>query len=363
MLKLFLKTLSKEFYAAHAGLFLFGFYLLFGIVEASQLISYHKTLMMLIYSSPLVLFLVFVCWALYLLKCLFFVKKQLKLETYRFVFLLGTTARKTQFILWLKLYAVLFLPILLYALPLVYIGIVYAYYLSVCAVLLCIMTLLFAVSGYMFRIINYSHVPVKVYLKTSLPRWTKPYWTWPFYYLLKEQTLMLVGSKVLSFALFNAVMWVFADVSGDIRVALIGILAAVLAHSMLIHALLKNEVDRLSFTRSLPITLSAKMGQRILVLLLLFVPEIIFYIHRTGYQPLHIGAGLLFGLSGLMGLQLMLYRVKLDQDQYLKWLLGFFFVSMFIVLAHYYLLYSLLILLGYLLYFSFLYDKKDLREI
>lgn len=363
MLKLLLKTLSKEFYASHAGLFLFGFYLLFGIVESSQLISYHKTLMLLIYSSPLVLFLVFMAWALYLLKCLFFVKKQLKLESHRFVFLLGTTEREIQFKLWLKLYAVLFLPVLLYAIPLIYTGMVYAYYGSVCAILICILTLWFAVSGYMFRIINYSHVPAKVYLKTSLPRWNKPYWTWPFYYLMKEQTLMLLGSKVLSFTLFNAIMWVFADVACDIRVALIGILAAVLSHSMLIHALLKNELDRLSFTRSLPVSLGSRMGHRILVLLLLFLPEVLFYVHRTGYQPVHIGYGIWFGLSGLMGLQLMLYWVKLDQDQYLKCLLGFFFVSMFIVLAHQYLIYSLLILLGYLWYFSSFYYKKDLREI
>lgn len=363
MLKLFLKTLSKEFFAAHAGLFLFGFYLLFGIVEAAQLISYHKTLMLLIYSSPLILFLVILCWALYALKCFFFVKKQLKLESYRFVFLIGASERKTQFRLWLKLYAVLFLPVLLYLIPLVYVGLSNGYYGSVFVVFLSVSGILSAVSGYMFRIINYSHVPVKVYLKTSLPQWSKPYWTWPFYYLLKEQTLMLVASKVLSFALFNATMWVFADVAGDVRVAMIGILAAVLSHGMLIHALMKNELDRLSFTRSLPITLASRLGHQVMVLLLLFVPEIIFYILKSDGQLLHIAYGLGFGLSGLMGLQLILYWINLDQDEYLKWLLGFFFVSMFVVLTHYYLLYILLVFFGYIGYFSFFYYRKDLKEI
>lgn len=363
MLKLFLKTLSKEFFAAHAGLFLFGFYLLFGIVESSQLISYHKTLMLLIYSSPLILALVFVCWALYALKCLFFVKKQLKTEVYQFVFLLGASAREVQFRLWIKLYAVLFLPILLYLVPFIYVGLANDSYVSIFAVFLFVSGLLLALSGHMYRIINYSHVPAKVYLKTSLPQWSKPYWTWPFYYLLKEQTLMLFASKVLSFALFNATMWVFADVSGDIRVSMIGILAAVLSHSMLLHALMKNEVDRLSFTRSLPITLVSRLGQNLLVLLLLFVPEMLFYMLKTDGQLWHIVYGLCFGLSGLMGLQMILYWINLDQDQYLKWLLGFFFVSMFVVLAHYYLLYSLLILMGYTAYFFFFYHQKDLKEM
>ncbi|SHG38106.1 hypothetical protein SAMN04488522_105286 [Pedobacter caeni] len=360
---LFLKTLSKEFFAAHAGLFLFGFYLLFGIVESSQLLSYHKTLMLLIYSSPLILALVFVCWALYALKCLFFVKKQLKTAAYQFVFLLGASARKVQFRLWLKLYALLFLPILLYLVPFVYVGLTNGSYVSVFAVFLYVPGLLLVLSGFMFRIINYSHVPAKVYLKISLPQWSKPYWTWPFYYLLKEQTLMLFASKVLSFALFNATMWVFADVSGDVRVSMIGILAAVLSHSMLLHALMKNEVDRLSFTRSLPITLASRLGQNLLVLLLLFVPELLFYVLKTDGQLLHMVYGLCFGLSGLMGLQIVLYWINLDQDQYLKWLLGFFFVSMFVVLAHYYLVYSLLIFLGYIGYFFFFYHQKDLKEM
>lgn len=363
MLKLLLKTLIKEFYAAHAGLFLFGFYLAFGVVEASQLLSYHKTLMLMLYASPLILALVCCFWALYLLKCLFFIRKQMKLEQYHFLRLLATTAKKRQFILWFQVYAVLLLPILAYVFPLIYVGLAEKAFASIFMIISAIVLLLTAVSGYMFRVINYSHVPVKVYFVFPCPQLKKPYWTWPLYYLLTEQTLMLFLSKILSFTMFTVVMWMFHDVSKDLRVALIGILAAVLAHSMLIQVMLKQETDQLSFSRSLPIRLSTRMGHTLLVFLLLFTPEILFYLHRCAGQfwPFTVGVG--FGIAGLMTLRMVLYWIKLDLDRYFKWLLAFFFVSMFVILAGYAIPYSLLLLASYFLYFFFCYYRTDLKEI
>ncbi|MCX2453509.1 hypothetical protein OQX61_19715 [Pedobacter sp. PLR] len=363
MLKLILKTLSKEFYAAHAGLFLFGFYLAFGVVEGSQLLSYHKTLMLMVYSSPLILASVFLFWLLYVLKCLFFIRKQLKLAQYHFVFLLATAGKKKQFRLWLKVYVVLLLPILGYIIPFIYVGLAERHFIGVLATISFVIILLSTVSGYMFRIINYSHVPVKVYFSFPCPQLKKPYWTWPLYYLLTGQTLMLFGSKILSFSLFTLVMWVFADVSKDLRVALIGILAAVLSHSMLIQVMLRQEMDQLSFSRSLPIKLRTRIGQNLLVFLVLFLPEIFFYLYRFDWQVQPFLVGLLFGMAGLMTLRMVLYWIKLDLDRYFKWLLAFFFVNMFVILSGYAVAFSLLMLSAYFLYFFFFYYRTDLQEV
>ncbi|WP_316841866.1 hypothetical protein [Pedobacter gandavensis] len=363
MLKLILKTLTKEFYAAHAGLFLFGFYLAFGVVEGSQLLSYHHTLMLMVYSSPLILVMVYGFWALYLLKCLFFIRKQLKLAQYRFVFLLAATKKQQQFNLWLKVYVLLFLPILGYIIPMIYVGLVEGYYIGVLATISFTLIILSAVSAYMFRIINYSHVPVKVYFSFPCPQLKKPYWTWPLYYLSTEQTLMLFLSKVLSFSLFNVVMWMFSDVSNDLRVALIGILAAVLSHSMVIQVMLKQETDQLSFSRSLPINLRTRIAHTLLVFLLIFLPEICFYGYRTQGEIQPFLVGVLFGIAGLMTLRMVLYWIKLDLDRYFKWLLAYFFISMFVILSGYALAYSLIMLSTYLLYFFFFYYRTDLKEI
>ncbi|WP_316820939.1 hypothetical protein [Pedobacter gandavensis] len=362
MLKLILKTLSKEFYASHAGLFLFGFYLAFGVVESSQLLSYHKTLMLMVYSSPLVLALVFCFWTLYLLKCLFFIRKLIKSEQYHFVSLLTITTGKQQFQLWLKVYLVLFLPILGYAIPMVYVGLTEGHIIGVLATISFIILILTVVSGFMFRTINYSHVPVEVYFIFPFPQLKKPYWTWPFFYLLTEQPVMFFLSKVLSFSLFTTVMWVFSDLYREPRVALIGILAAVLSHSMLIHAMLRQETDQLSFSRSLPIKLSTRMTHVLLVFMLIFLPEIVFYFYQTQGQIQPFLVGLWFGLAGLMSLRMILYWIKLDLDRYFKWLLGFFFISMFVILSGYTLFFSMLSIAAYFLYFSFFYDRIDLRD-
>ncbi|MBC8984258.1 hypothetical protein H9X96_00550 [Pedobacter sp. N36a] len=363
MLKLLLKTLIKAFYAGHAGLFLFGFYLAFGVVEASQLLSYHKTLMLMVYASPMILAFVCCFWALYLLKCLFFIRKQMQLEQYHFLWLLAATAKKRQFILWFQVYTVLLLPILVYVLPLIYVGLAEKAFTAVFAIISVIVLLLTMVSGYMFRIINYSHVPVKVYFVFPCPQLKKPYWTWPLYHLLTEQTLMLFLSKILSFTMFTVVVWMFNDVSKDLRVALIGILAAVLAHSMVIQVMLRQETDQLSFDRSLPIRLGTRMGHTLLVFLVLFIPEILFYLQRSAWQfwPFMVAMG--FGVAGLMTLRMVLYWIKLDLDLYFKWLLAFFFVSMFVILAGYAVPYSVLLLTCYCLYFFFFYYRTDLKEM
>ncbi|MBB2150465.1 hypothetical protein [Pedobacter gandavensis] len=363
MLKLILKTLSKEFYGAHAGLFLFGFYLAFGVVEGGQLLSYHKTLMLMVYASPLILGAVYCFWALYLLKCFLFIRKQLKMRGYHFVFLLGATTRKDQFKLWFKTYLVLFLPILGYIIPFCYVGLTEGYYIGVLTSVSFVFIVLSLVSGYMYRIINYSHVPVKVYFSFPCPQLKKPYWTWPLYSLVMEQTLMLFLSKILSFSLFSIVMWVFADVPNDGRVALIGILAAVLAHSMVIQVLLKQERDQLAFNKSLPIKLTTRMGQTLLVFLMLFLPEILFYLRSVAGDVQSFFVGFLFGLAGLMGLRMVLYWIKLDLDRYFKWLLGFFFISMFVILSGYAISFSLLMLTAYFLYFYCFYYRIDLQEV
>lgn len=363
MLKLISKTICKGFYAAHAGLFLFAFYLAFGIVEAAQLVSYHKTLMLMVYSSPLILALVYSFWTLYILKCLLFIRKELRQEQYRFVFLLGVAPKKEQFNLWIKVYVALFLPILIYTVPMIYVGIVEGHYIGVLCTIIFIIILLSTVSGYMFRIINYSHVPVKVYFIFPFPQLKKPYWTWPFYYLLSEQTLMLFLSKILSFSLFKVVIWVFSDVSQDIRVLLIGILAAVLSHSMVVEAMLRQERDQLSFNKSLPISQVSRIGQTLLVFMLLLLPEILLYLYHLQGQIQPFLLGLLFGMAGLMTLRMLLYWIKLDLDRYFKWLLSFFFINMFVILSGYAFHYCLLMVSSYFLYFFYYDQRTDLQEV
>ena len=77
MLRLLIKSLAKEFYQQHAGFFLVGIYLLFGIVEPAQLIGYQKALLLEGISSPIGLAIVSFSWLLYALKVYFFINQNL----------------------------------------------------------------------------------------------------------------------------------------------------------------------------------------------------------------------------------------------------------------------------------------------
>lgn len=114
MLRLLINSLAKEFYQQHAGFFLMGFYVLFGVVEPSQLIGYQKTLLLAGISSPIGMAIVFVSWMLYGFKVHFFIKQKLALAQYNFINEVGTLEKNRQLKLWLALYSVILLPILIY---------------------------------------------------------------------------------------------------------------------------------------------------------------------------------------------------------------------------------------------------------
>ncbi len=71
--RLLLKTVVRKFYERNAGFFLFLFYLMFGIVQSSQIVSYHLSLIYGLLSSTIFLLMICIVWVLYLIKCFAFV--------------------------------------------------------------------------------------------------------------------------------------------------------------------------------------------------------------------------------------------------------------------------------------------------
>lgn len=63
------KIFTAQFYIQNTGFFLVLFYLMFGVVDSSSLLSYHRSLMMGFLEGHSFLLLVLFLWTLYLLKC------------------------------------------------------------------------------------------------------------------------------------------------------------------------------------------------------------------------------------------------------------------------------------------------------
>jgi len=363
MLRVLINSLAKEFYQQHAGFFLVGIYILFGVVEPSQLIGYQKALLLAGISSPVGMAIVFSSWLLYSLKVHFFIKQKLSLAKYSFIKESAALKKNLQLKLWLELYFILLLPIVVYVFLLIALSLSYRFFISIIGILTVFSILILGLSWLTYQSVTLGFLKQEKQSVNVGVNIRKPFFSWPLFHLFKEQPLMLFMCKLLSFVFFKGMMWMFADIGDDVRVILVALLASILCHAVLVFTILKFETDYLSFSKSLQISIYKRIFNWLLVFVIVLIPEWIFLFSVAQFELLPITNGFIFALSGLFFLLNLLHMVRLNMDNYLKWLLFFFFIAMWSILAHHYFLFSGLLLGSCMLYYVFMFNKADLKGI
>jgi hypothetical protein len=361
MLKLMYRTIGLSFYQQHAGLFLVVLYLLFGAVEGSQLLSYHKAILMAICSSPIVLLSLFAVWMLYALKTFFFVKKKLIAEDYRFLTSLTTISKKKQHNTWTKLYGFLLLPILIYAVLILINALRIGAYFTLFFTIFGLPGMLAVLGRATFRISNFTFIGSKTWINMPQTSIKRPFWSWPIFYLINEQRVMVLIVKVVSVFFFKAVLFMFADVGNDVRVYQTAILAVVLSHAILVFNLIKFHATYLAFTKALPIVVFKTLRNSFVAYFLILLPEFILLAWLMDFSVLNLASCILFGVAMMMAIQLIVYMINANMERYLQYLLFFFFVSMMSILAGYAIVFSLMMLTIATLYFLWRYPRTDLK--
>jgi hypothetical protein len=125
------KIFVQGFYRAHAGMFLFFFLVMIGAVDPGQLLNYHKTLMLAFVTSPVMLLVVFGIWLLYVIKTWHYVLGQITAPSQHFLYYSSNSFIKIrQFKSWLVVQAGILLPVVVYGLLAVCVGLIYGYYLN-----------------------------------------------------------------------------------------------------------------------------------------------------------------------------------------------------------------------------------------
>lgn len=363
MLKLLIRSLGLTFYQQHVGLFLVAIYLLFGMIQGYALISFHIALLISICSSPINLLMLLVVWILYALKCVFFVKQKLASADYQFAKSITSMPSKQQYMLWAKLYGFLLLPIIAYAVLMLLIAVKHQFYLTFFTTILGVLLILVFLTIYTFRFTNFTFHVFKNWINLPTVAINKPFWSWPLYYLLAEQRLMLLICKVFSMLSFKVILLVFADVGNDIRVYLTALLAVVLSHAVLVFNLTKFDAFYSAFAKNLPIGAMKRLSYWLLVFILLLMPEFIQLVWLSDLTIFQLINCLFFCVATILGLQMLVYLLKADMERYMKYLLFFFFVSMLAILAGYYFIFSLVLIPLAVVTFFWRYNNLDLKEI
>jgi hypothetical protein len=327
-----LKIFATGFYRAHAGILAVGFFVLFGMVEPGQLLNYHKTLMLTLAGSPLMMAVVFACWMLYTIKSWHYVIGQITAVNQQFLFYSANAFTKDkQFRSWFYTQMVLLLPVSVYGVIAAGVGLVHHYYI-----------IPFAIIGYLFFLAALSAMlyrrtvnklvdgSTQSWMLTLSSKWRKPWFSLFIYHVFDQHKITWLITKGLSCLLITGFFLLFADVAHDIRVAGIALLAVVVAHVKLIFEERCFEEKWVSFTRNLPYSRARLFASFAGVYLILMFPETIWLFSR--FSPLTAFELLLAGVSIAMLFHCLLYYIGLDMEKYMLWIFFLFVVIFWLIL-------------------------------
>lgn len=326
------KVFAFGFYRAHAGMLLFAFLVMFGAVPGDQLLGYHKALMLAYLTSPLLMVAVFVVWILYSLKALHYTAGLLAQPHQQFIYYsVGAYEPRAQLLSWLSVQFNILLPIILYGGLTIAIGLANGLIIAPSIIVVFLFALMFG-GAWLSRRLSIQLPDGKRQL--ALLRWSadmpKPYFSLYIYHVFHSKKLPYLIVKLISWAVITAVFALFDDVKHDARVAGIAVMAIAVAHAVLIFEERKFEETYLVFSRNLPYSRIRLFGGFALVYLFLLLPEVIWLFAR--FNPLFAIQLLAFTMSVILLLHSLLYKLGLDMEKYMQWVLGLFMIIFWVMM-------------------------------
>ena len=327
-----LKIFANGFYRAHAGLFLFLGLVMVGAIPPEQLWMYEKTLMITFISSPVMMAVVFAAWLIYIIKSVHYVSGQIFAVNQQFLFYSSNSfSRREQIKSWFWVQFVIMLPIAAYGLIAVFAGFAAHYYLGAAAILVYTLLLVGCCAVLYTKLVNRlmdgSNQSVLLRLGSKL---RKPFFSLFIYHIFDKMKMTFIVAKALSWLIITGVFYLFADVKHDVRVGGIAMLAIITAHSAIIYRQHVFENQYLTFSRNFPLSYGTRFLNYVKVYFILLVPEAIWLFSR--FNPLIALELLLFALSTAMVFHCLIYRIGVDMDRYLQWILGLFVVIFWVIL-------------------------------
>lgn len=334
------RIFTTRFYAQNTGFFFLLFYLLFGVVQGGQLISYHYGLMLGIVSNTGFLLLALGLWILYNMKCIWYVLGTISGKEYTFLYqTIGSIAGARQRRTWLWVHISIYAPVLVYSTLAIIVACFKQYYAA--AVTLLIFSILMCYSPVWL----YSYLiqrPGAVFFYHRWQQWLnhrfhKPLPLFYVYELATNRTRSLLVLKILSCLVLLATFTLMKGDAYDVRAVFTGLLVSVLLHTILVFEHRHFEDQLLAFTRALPIPLWKRYGALGVTYGVLLLPESgLLIIHTLPYNGWHWAMLMVFAVSVLLMFRCLLYFPRLDQDKYLRWVFVLCCVLLFMILGHVY---------------------------
>jgi hypothetical protein len=353
-----IRSFVKPYYRQHAGFFIFIFIIFFGVVgvvDGAGILAFHYSLIRSILVNPSLLLLLLFLWTLYAKKCEQSILNVLWRPAFSFLNILSLLEKK---ILYRQMFAVqvlLFLPVIVYAIVICIVGIYHHVYIAGGIIFLFITSIcLLSVKWYLYVILNPG---LFTGLKSPVPSFKSTesaYWILFIRFIGKYKKLFFAGIKLFNCGILYGMLVNQTGTRSETDMIILFYCLSILGHGLLIHQLRELEETKLTFYRSLPISLFKRFIQYVILYFILLLPEIITlgaltpkYLHyQYAFQLIFFGFSILLFLNSLLFIQFF------SMKQYLKIILCIFFLIYLSVLTGYFFLFCIFLFLasGYIFF-------------
>ena len=333
--KILVKIFVKGYYRIYAGQLLFLFSTLFCYLFYVEVLSddhltleetilHNLKLVLTLISSPFMAAIMSIIWLLYTVKGWSFIANQTNLPHNLFLFYSCTSVKKVkQFKSWFLTHFLISLPVIIYGVFSLIIGLTFEHYIIPVFFLIYI-SILSSISALVYmHVVNSPIKPKGIsYLSKITNRWHKPYFSLPIYEIIENHKMSLLATKMFSISIITCFTLVSTGSESVLQVGALCVLGIISAHSILIFHSYSFELTRLSFSLNFPYSKTKVYISGFLAYFILTLPEILWISNSVG---LILGLPLILcSLSIAMLLKSILYTIGPNMKKYLYWVFGLF---------------------------------------
>lgn len=327
MLSVLSKLFVRQFYRANTGFFLFFFFLFFGAVEGSSLLTYHLSLIKGILQSTITLLLVMTCWTLYHFKCIGYFFKIINSAEGNFLVNFQALGKGVQRRLCLALYASVYLPVLVYGVIAFFVGLRMGYTKSATFLLGYHLLTVLLFSG--FLLFRFNHWLERIKLPALRLPIRKQFLFYLFHQLTtRQRKLFLVLKCFCLFLLYVILVWNRGKYDND--AFLFFYLVIFLAHAVVPYLAVQFFEKEFVVSRNLTVTLLQRALAYFLPYVLLVLPEAFYILYQASSFSFDHKLGYIINLPvSLFLLTAIQYSGAQNREEYIKAFFVLAFASLF----------------------------------
>ena len=277
--KIFFRSFVQPFYRENIGLFVFIFSIMFFIVskvDGAGLYEYHYSLVRGMLNSYIFLFCVLFIWLIYVRKYALFVSNTILNPQHTFLHIYNQLTKTKRLQLFFVVQAWLLLPVLLYVLFILFVGLQQRLYTSLIIITISLLVMLFAGALYhSYTLNNLNKNRFVTRKKLNRKSFAPAFPMMLVEYVLRQQGILFTGIKIFTCSVLYLTARNNNAMDNDITVAFMFYNFGLFANGVLIFRIREFEQAYLNFYRSLPVPVIKRLLQYALIFFIFLIPECI----------------------------------------------------------------------------------------